>query len=601
MSGAHSRPRRRLPRALAAVVAVAVFAIPISGAAEPSIPGSATLQSSKAQVTFGGWVRLSGRVSSSGSCRDPREVRLRSQQPGTTTWIVIKPKQTAADGTFSFSVKPEHSARYDVYLPSFGQCERVVSSPAVPVPVAVKVTLTVPPHGVAAGGCGTLKAGVQPPQPGTSVTFQRLIGSTWVPEATSNLGPGTPAAAQACERWADLGTQSWRAVWDPSGTSQNAAGTSPALALRVVKAPWMTHIDQLIGSRSIGVAVASEGQLLYEHGDTVAHVPASNEKLLLSMALLSRMSPEATLPLTAEVPSVDAKGVVHGSLWLVGRGDPTVSKQRLTGLAAAVVNGGVTRITGSVRGSTDYFSHDWFAPGWKPDFPQDEVALPTALTYMGNTVHGTHVANPEKVAAATMTHMLKARGVAIAGTAASGVAPASLRSIATTSSPPLRQVLHDQNVDSVNFDAEVLGKLLGVLASGRPGTIAKGAAAIHAFAASHGASTTNEDGSGLSYSDRATALGIVKLLQVAQDSAWGPVLRATLPRPGVGTLEHRLPGIDVQAKTGTLTDISALSGWVGLATTGRPAVFSILSGGFDESAAKDIEDGIVTTLANHAR
>jgi D-alanyl-D-alanine carboxypeptidase/D-alanyl-D-alanine-endopeptidase (penicillin-binding protein 4) len=362
----------------------------------------------------------------------------------------------------------------------------------------------------------------------------------------------------------------------------------------------MSHIDQLIGSRSIGVAVASEGQLLYEHGDTVAHVPASNEKLLLSMALLSRMSPDATLPMTAEAPPVGAKGVIRGSLWLVGRGDPTVTKHRLAGLADAIAGAGVKKITGSVRGSTDYFSHDWFAPGWKPDFPDDEVALPTALTYMGNTVHGTHVASPERVAAAAMTGMLKARGVVIAGKPASGVAPAGLQSIATSASPPLRQILHAQNIDSVNFDAEVLGKLLGVLASGQPGTIAKGAAAIHAFAASHGASTTNEDGSGLSYSDRATALGIVKLLQAAQGSTWGPVLRATLPRPGVGTLEHRLAGVDVQAKTGTLDNISALSGWVGLSATGRPAVFSILSGGFDESAAKDIEDGIVTALADHA-
>src|SRR4029079_13586558 len=97
-------------------------------------------------------------------------------------------------------IQPQHSARYDVYLPSFSQCERVVSSPAVPVPVAVKATLTVPPSGAAAGDCGPPKAAVQPPQPGTPVTFQRLIGSTWIPEATSNLGNGPPAAAPGCAR-----------------------------------------------------------------------------------------------------------------------------------------------------------------------------------------------------------------------------------------------------------------------------------------------------------------------------------------------------------------------------------------------------------------
>jgi D-alanyl-D-alanine carboxypeptidase/D-alanyl-D-alanine-endopeptidase (penicillin-binding protein 4) len=168
-------------------------------------------------------------------------------------------------------------------------------------------------------------------------------------------------------------------------------------------------------------------------------------------------------------------------------------------------------------------------------------------------------------------------------------------------SPPLRKILHDQNVDSINFDAEVLGKLLGVLASGEPGTIAKGAAAMHAWAVAHGATTTTEDASGLSYSNRMTALGMVELLQAADAAPWGPVLRATLPTPGVGTLEHRLHGISVQAKTGTLDNISALSGWLDLSATGQPAEFSILSGGFRESDAKDLEDAIVTILARSAR
>src|SRR5262249_44535970 len=113
----------------------------------------------------------------------------------------------------------------------------------------------------------------------------------------------------------------------------------------------------------------------------------------------------------------------------------------------------------------------------------------------------------------------------------------------------------------------------------------------------HGATTTTEDASGLSYSNRLTALGLVELLQFAQDSPWGAALRGTLPRPGEGTLEHRLHGIDVQAQTGTLANISALSGWVGLSLTGHAARFSIPSGGCGESTGKDLEDALVTTLS----
>jgi D-alanyl-D-alanine carboxypeptidase/D-alanyl-D-alanine-endopeptidase (penicillin-binding protein 4) len=420
--------------------------------------------------------------------------------------------------------------------------------------------------------------------------------------ANAPLGDSSTATVKRCERWEDIGGQTWRAYWSASdaGATDNADGVSPGVGVHVVEAPWMVHIDQVIGSRSVGVAVASGGEVLYEHADTVAHVPASNEKLLLSMALLDRMSPDAALPTTAEAASLNAKGVIRGGLWLVGRGDPTVTSQRMAQLADALVNAGLTRITGSVRGSTGYFSHDWFAPGWKPEFPAEEIALPSALTYMGNTVRGRHVSHPEQVAAAALTKMLRARGVTVLGDAKSGVPPAGLQPIARMSSKPLRQILHAQNVDSVNFDAEVLGKLLGVLASGQPGTIAKGAAAMHAWAAAHGATTINKDASGLSYSNRVTALGMLKLLQAADAAPWGAVLRATLPTAGEGTLEHRLQGISVQAKTGTLDNISALSGWVDLSATGDPAEFSILSSGYSESNAKDVEDAIVATLAHYA-
>jgi len=54
------------------------------------------------------------------------------------------------------------------------------------------------------------------------------------------------------------------------------------------------------------------------------------------------------------------------------------------------------------------------------------------------------------------------------------------------------------------------------------------------------------------------------------------------------------------AKTGTLDDISALSGWVRLSRTGEWATFSILSGGFSPTTAKQVEDAVVSTLYRYA-
>ena len=67
---------------------------------------------------------------------------------------------------------------------------------------------------------------------------------------------------------------------------------------------------------------------------------------------------------------------------------------------------------------------------------------------------------------------------------------------------------------------------------------------------------------------------------------------------GVGTLEDRLLDVRVRAKTGTLEEISALSGWVWLQWEERWGAFSILSRGMSKSQAVAIEDRIVRIVSN---
>ena len=109
------------------------------------------------------------------------------------------------------------------------------------------------------------------------------------------------------------------------------------------------------------------------------------------------------------------------------------------------------------------------------------------------------------------------------------------------------------------------------------------------------------DGSGLSYANRQTASGIVRLLWFAERRSWGGVLRQSLPDGGEGTLKHRLRHVRIRAKTGTLIDVSALSGWVWSDASDGWVTFSILTSGMNEYAAKDLEDRIVTVLAAGAK
>ncbi|HMC36459.1 MAG TPA: D-alanyl-D-alanine carboxypeptidase, partial [Actinomycetota bacterium] len=161
--------------------------------------------------------------------------------------------------------------------------------------------------------------------------------------------------------------------------------------------------------------------------------------------------------------------------------------------------------------------------------------------------------------------------------------------------------LRRQNQSSLNLDAEVLTKMLGAASSGRPGSITKGARAIEAWARRHGVAATAHDGSGLSYRDRITTDGMVRLLALTGSQRWSGALRSTLPASGEGTLAGRLVGVTVRAKTGTLLRrVSALSGWVWMAHARRWAEFSVFSRGLLKSRAVALEDAIVRTLATRA-
>ncbi len=180
------------------------------------------------------------------------------------------------------------------------------------------------------------------------------------------------------------------------------------------RAAWKTRIDELTAGRTIGVAVREEGRFLYRHAHKRGRVPASNQKLLLSMALVDDLDPATTIGTSAASRAVGAT-VLEGDLWLLGHGDPTVTgggrfgKQlpfeptQLGALARSVKAAGVGRIQGRVMGNTGYFDHDWNAPGWKAEFADLYIPLPSALTFEGNTYRGTHVSDPERRAAISMT------------------------------------------------------------------------------------------------------------------------------------------------------------------------------------------------------
>ncbi len=572
---------------VALALLVPALAVPTAAGASPGLE----LSASDAEIAFGEVVTLSGAATGDPDCSADRPVELQWHASGILDFGAVAEASTAEDGSFSFEGSEPNTGRYRAVLPASGECTKTTSA-EVAVRVRALVDASLVSGSGEVGSCVDVSVGVSPPKPGQSVDLQRRSGGAWSTIESIVLDADGKGGAAPCLGWEDVGIARFRARW-VAQDRLNETASSIVLALEVTKAGWMLRIEDAIDGRSVSVSVSEGGEYLYRRADGTPRAPASNEKLLLAMACLDTFGADHRIVTHAAAASF-ADGVIDGDLWLLGRGDPQVGRTSLGALADELVAAGVARVKGSVMGSTTFFQRDWYAPGWN-DAARDYINRPTALSFEGNADD-----DPEAEAAGSLTKQLERLGVRVAGKPGAGAPPGHLEDLATIESKPLRVLLSKTLRPSWNFGAEVLGKALGAEARGAPGTIAKGAATIEAWAEDHGVDFTLFDNSGLSYDDRVTASGIVQLLTQAEEADWGHELRNALPTGGQGTLKDRLDGVQVRAKTGTLTDISALSGWVYSKDRDAWIEFSILSAGMSKPIASDVEDKIVRLLHNNA-
>jgi len=223
---------------------------------------------------------------------------------------------------------------------------------------------------------------------------------------------------------------------------------------------------------------------------------------------------------------------------------------------------------------------------------------------------GLAIQDPSEYAARALTDLLRARGVTVSGQPAARhrvdndtqvfaaerdqplafqpvtgtrlAAPTRSRRIfATHTSPPLIQELTVTNKVSQNLHAELTLRTLGWL-YGSDGSFAQGARVVRQFLVNAGIDPGDfdfHDGSGLSTADLVTPRAATQLLAYAARQPWGEAFRSTLPIGGIdGSLAGRFTDPQAKghvfAKTGTLSETNALSGYVRTAS-GKMLVFSI--------------------------
>jgi D-alanyl-D-alanine carboxypeptidase/D-alanyl-D-alanine-endopeptidase (penicillin-binding protein 4) len=179
--------------------------------------------------------------------------------------------------------------------------------------------------------------------------------------------------------------------------------------------------------------------------------------------------------------------------------------------------------------------------------------------------------------------------------------PAEL--LALHESEPLALLLRRVNKDSDNEWAERVLETVGAEVLGGAPTTAKGVRVLRESLADLGLPTAAyqpANGSGLGHQNRVTAAGMAELLRrIYFDPRIGPEMMQSLSVGGVdGTTRNRFRGSSashrVRAKTGTLTGVSCLSGYVGDASD--VLVFSILVEGHRQRAVTSIRAAQVSAV-----
>lgn len=236
------------------------------------------------------------------------------------------------------------------------------------------------------------------------------------------------------------------------------------------------------------------------------------------------------------------------------------------------------------------------------------------------------VADPAEYAVAVFKKVVTDKGITVSGNTKSVTdasqspvtgrmvfAPAldekqPVRVLAIHQSPPLLDILEIVNKKSHNLMAEQTLRTVGRVALGE-GSVAAGEKAVRELLVKETGESPEEfkmdDGSGLSVLDRTSSRTFIHLLSFMAKSPMFDPYWETLPEAGVPGGLRRMGGTaaagNLRAKTGTIDNVSSLSGYV-RSNDGERLAFSIISNNVPSTwRAKRIEDAIGMRLASFDR
>lgn len=402
------------------------------------------------------------------------------------------------------------------------------------------------------------------------------------------------------------GDQAWKTTSCAAGKLR-ILSSERACATTIPAIPWSNGDrnnlrDELHGAFAPAVdgaagwslaVIGGDGRTIFDDRANRAVAPASVQKLIVAATALDALGPQYRYQtLLAGRDAIGSNGVLAGDLWLIGSGDPSLQSDDLRNGIGVLARAGLHRIDGRVVVDDSALSGPGINPHWASDDDGQDYAPPTsAISVDGDTIESTQdvggveqkvwtpMQEVPRYVAGRVNGMLLARGIVPAMRPAIGAAPLESVVLWDHRSLPLAALETHMLFVSDNHYAEQLLRTVGEEAMQLPND-SGGIAAERQFLDRHGVPAPGLrlfDGSGLSPDNRVAAATLARLL-----ADQGTALYQLLPRGGrEGTVEDydfTTALGRVRAKSGHLSNVSALAGYVTTQHHGRVSFAFLVDG-----------------------
>lgn len=134
------------------------------------------------------------------------------------------------------------------------------------------------------------------------------------------------------------------------------------------------------------VRSADTGKTVFRYNSKKEFIPASNNKILSSIAALSLLGKNFRFKTEFYLGGGVHSGVGHGGLYVKGFGDPTIDIKKIREIAKRIKTLGIIRIDGGVHLDGSYFDDIHYGEGWDPEWFGKGFCPPvTAISFNYNS------------------------------------------------------------------------------------------------------------------------------------------------------------------------------------------------------------------------